>query len=111
MFLRPNWQMRGRSRWRVPMMVLGATGFLIAILRTSGLGTTEMIILTLILLAIGIGVGYMLRFRDDAEKHKNEEWVEKKKKRLENVEYARTSDGDVLEVVEDDDNESRRASR
>ncbi|MFN8372798.1 MAG: hypothetical protein U0694_07970 [Anaerolineae bacterium] len=62
------------------------------------------IIVPLLFLAAGVGIGFMLRSRgmSQPEKTKNDEGIEKKKKRLA-AEFTQTSDGAALEVVEDDE--------
>jgi hypothetical protein len=66
-------------------------------------GTIALFIVPLLFLAIGVGLGFYLRRNPAADKSKNEEVVEKKKKRLESPVYAHTVDGETLEVVEDDE--------
>ncbi len=83
------------------------TDVVVASTSSNVVGLFVTIFVSLVILAIGMGMGYALRSRGNAEKNKNEELVEKKKKRLEDAEVARTSDGDVLAVVEDEDESLR----
>jgi hypothetical protein len=81
---------------------IGAVPTPIAIPTSGGLGLGEVVILVVVCLAIGALLGAWMRSRSSAQKLKNEDVVvEKKKNRLE-AQYAHTSDGDTLEVVEDD---------
>jgi hypothetical protein len=87
----------------IPVRVVNSTRIVTEAVTASSLGLVEVLIVGIVLLVIGAGVGYFLRGRSRVEPRKNDEFIEKKKKRLSNAEYAQTSDGGVLEVVDDDD--------
>ena len=69
-----------------------------------GLIVAAVVICAIVLLAAGMRLGISLQKSSSAEnvKAKNEDVVEKKKKRLTTPQYAHTSDGESLEVVDDD---------
>lgn len=67
-----------------------------------GMIVVAIIICALVFLALGVFFGTRLNKQgDEAEKSKNDDVVEKKKNRL-TTQYAQTSDGAALEVVDDD---------